>query len=209
MALFAGSPALCGHRGCGRGPGENTLASCLAAVEHGATWLEVDARVSPDGVVVLSHEPISDAGGLLSLDELLTALPPAIGVDVEVKDGPLEAAEIAARAARGGRPVVVTSFDPEHLHSVRAAHPDLPLGLVCGATVPAGEAVRRAVALGVEVVAPHVDAFVPGGEAAPITAAHRAGLEVVAWCPDSEQQARLAGAGVDCVIVDDVPGRSS
>ena len=37
--------------------------------------------------------------------------------------------------------------------------------------------------------------------------AHRAGLEVVAWCPKPPEEALLARAGVDCIIVDDVLSR--
>lgn len=209
MALFTGSPAVCGHRGCGRGTGENTLASCLAAVAHGVTWLEVDARQAADGSVVLSHEPFADAAGLTRLEELLAALPAHVGVDVEVKDAPEAAADLAAGAHAADRPVVLTSFDAADLHAARARHPGLPLGLVTRAAEPVAAAVERAAALGVAVVAPHVHAFVPGKEAAAVAAAHAAGLEVVAWCPAPDEEARLAAAGVDCVIVDDVPLRSS
>lgn len=208
MGLFTQSPAVCGHRGCGRGEGENTLASCLAAVEHGVTWLEVDARLAPDGSVVLSHEPFADARGLTRLAGLLAALPGHVGVDVEVKDSPEPAADLASAARAAGRPVVLTSFDEADLHAVRARHPGLPLGLVTGEDEPVSAAVRRAAALGVAVVAPSVRAFVPGAEPAAIAGAHAAGLEVMAWCPAPAQEARLAAAGVDCVVVDDVPLRS-
>ncbi|MFD0775844.1 glycerophosphodiester phosphodiesterase, partial [Streptomonospora algeriensis] len=36
--------------------------------------------------------------------------------------------------------------------------------------------------------------------------AHRAGLQVLTWCPDPVDAARFTGAGVDAVVVDDVPG---
>ena len=36
--------------------------------------------------------------------------------------------------------------------------------------------------------------------------AHRAGIEVLSWCPDPVDAARFAEAGMDAVVVDDVPG---
>jgi glycerophosphoryl diester phosphodiesterase len=45
--------------------------------------------------------------------------------------------------------------------------------------------------------------------AAAVHIAHDAGLQVVGWCPDEEQSAKLITAGVDCLIVDDVPARVS
>ena len=209
MGLFTGTPAICGHRGCGRGQGENTLASCLAAVEHGVTWLEIDARQAAGGEVVLSHEPFEDGAGLTRLADLLTALPAHVGVDVEVKDGPEAAADLAAAAHAGGRPVVLTSFDPAHLEAARARRPGLPLGLVTRAGVAVPDAVARAAGLGVAVVAPHAQAFTPGREADELALARAARLEVVAWCPSPEEEARLAAAGVDCLVVDDVLRRSS
>jgi glycerophosphoryl diester phosphodiesterase len=38
-----------------------------------------------------------------------------------------------------------------------------------------------------------------------VDVAHRAGLTVVAWCPAVEQARTLLEAGVDAVVVDDVP----
>ena len=48
------------HRGyAGRHP-ENTLAAVRAAVELGATWIEIDVQVSRDGHVVLFHDRTLD-----------------------------------------------------------------------------------------------------------------------------------------------------
>jgi glycerophosphoryl diester phosphodiesterase len=38
-----------------------------------------------------------------------------------------------------------------------------------------------------------------------VEVAHEAGLQVIAWCPPPAQARALAGAGVDCLVVDDVP----
>lgn len=43
-----------GHRGNGKGPDENTLVSCRAAIAGGATAVELDVRLV-DGELVLAH----------------------------------------------------------------------------------------------------------------------------------------------------------
>ncbi|MDR1919726.1 MAG: hypothetical protein LBQ65_08795 [Tannerellaceae bacterium] len=57
------------HRGANRIAPENTLASIQKALEHGATWIEVDVRSSKDGVLYNLHDPslnrTSNGKGLL------------------------------------------------------------------------------------------------------------------------------------------------
>lgn len=246
MALFSDRPALCGHRGAGRGVvgglAENTLESCLAAVRWGLRWLEVDCRLNGEGVLVARHDPRVDDGrlvseltsaqtdalGLMRLEDLLAALPPEVGVDLEVKTSledalrPRErttaaaASHLAARAHAGGRPVLLTSFDASVPLIARERHPDLPTGLLTWTRFPLRKAIPAAVHLGCEVVAPQFASFpLPGTAAAAVEpelrhvvdVAHRAGLEVVAWCPRPPEEALLAAAGVDCIIVDDVLSR--
>jgi glycerophosphoryl diester phosphodiesterase len=179
--VFVDVPVLCGHRGSGRGPGENTLPSFRAAVAAGLSWVEVDARVTADGDLVAAHEPILPDGqfiaqlpaaatGLMRVADLLEELPPGIGVDVDLKTS-LEDAErprdqttaalvadlAAAHAAR--RPLLVTSFDPAALLIVRERAPSLPLGLLTWIRFPLRKAIPAAVHLGVQVIAPHVESF--------------------------------------------------
>jgi hypothetical protein len=45
------------HRGANRLAPENTFASIRKALEHGATWVEVDVRTSKDGVLYNLHDP--------------------------------------------------------------------------------------------------------------------------------------------------------
>jgi glycerophosphoryl diester phosphodiesterase len=179
--VFVDVPVLCGHRGSGRGPGENTLPSFQAAVAAGLSWVEVDARVTADGDLVAAHEPILPDGrfiaqlpaaatGLMRVADLLEELPPGIGVDVDLKTS-LEDAErprnlttaalvadlAAAHSSR--RPLLVTSFDPAALLIVRERAPSLPLGLLTWIRFPLRKAIPAAVHLGVQVIAPHVESF--------------------------------------------------
>jgi glycerophosphoryl diester phosphodiesterase len=182
--VFADLPVLCGHRGCGRGEGENTLASFRAAVAAGLRWVEVDARLNADGVLVAWHEAVvgdgrfvsslssaeSDELGLMRVADLLEDLPPGIGVDVDLKSS-LEDAQrprglttaalaadlVAPHAAR--RPLLVTSFDPAALLIVRERAPDVSLGLLTWRRFPLRKAIPAAVHLGLQVVAPHIESF--------------------------------------------------
>ncbi len=50
-------PIILGHRGAKRYAPENTLAAFLLALEQGADGVELDAKLSADGVVVVIHDP--------------------------------------------------------------------------------------------------------------------------------------------------------
>jgi glycerophosphoryl diester phosphodiesterase len=246
VPIFDERPALCGHRGAGRGivegHVENTLGSCLAAIGAGVRWLEIDCRLTSDGVLVARHDPRiedgrfvaelssveTDALGLMRLEDMFATLPLDVGIDLEVKSiledalRPREqttgaaAADLAARTRAAGRNVLLTSFDASVLMIAKERRPELPIGLLTWTRFPLRKAIPAAVHLGAQVVAPQFASFpLPGTPAekmerelaAVIDVAHRAGLEVVAWCPKPPEQALLAAAGVDCLIVDDVLSR--
>jgi glycerophosphoryl diester phosphodiesterase len=235
--VFADPPVLCGHRGSGKGPGENTLESFRAAVRAGLPWVEVDARLSADGVLVARHDPALADGravaqltaqesGLMRLEELFAELPPHVGVDIDLKSA-LEDAErqrerttaaavgdFARRA--GGRPLLVSSFDPAALLIVRERAPGVPLGLLTWRRFPLRKAIPAAVHLGLQALCAQVESFgvrsgpVPNERPAAesVAVAHRAGLAVVAWCARPDEEAPLVEAGVDCLVIDDVLART-
>lgn len=240
--LFDPRPALLGHRGLGRGVvdghEENTLGSFLAAAELGLRWLEIDVRRTADDVLVVTHEPASDgvfydtlpgaeaaARGTLLLADLLEALPPHVGVDLDLKTVMSDAARrrdattaallagVAAREARR-RPVVVTSFDPSALAILRELAPGLALGLLTWVEFPAEHAVAAVAHLDVQLLAVHVWSVLPNRFAPPdqlpplgriVEAVHAAGRELLAWCPEPELVPPLVEAGTDALCVNDVP----
>lgn len=53
-------PAIIGHRGASQDAPENTLAAIRLAHEQGATWVEFDAKLTKDGVVILIHDDSLD-----------------------------------------------------------------------------------------------------------------------------------------------------
>lgn len=53
-------PILLGHRGAKNYAPENTLAAFTLALEQGADGVELDAKLSADGVVVVHHDAMLD-----------------------------------------------------------------------------------------------------------------------------------------------------
>jgi glycerophosphoryl diester phosphodiesterase len=221
VRVFGDGPVLCGHRGSGRGHGENTLPSFRAAVAAGLRWVEVDARRTADAVLVARHDPVTEDGqeiaataadelDLMRLTELLDDLPPDIALNVDVKTSledallPREettAALVADLVAETDRRVLVTSFDPAALLIVRERAGELPLGLLTWTRFPLRKAVAAAAHLGVEVVTANVESFDDDAKRA-VQVAHEAGLEVGAWCPRADERDRLLEIGVDCLVID-------
>lgn len=243
-SIFAPPPAVVAHRGFGHGVtdgyAENTLDSYRAAVEHGAQWVEVDVRRSRDDRLVAHHNPTTDDGafiiersakeltatGMATLDEVLDAMPPEVGINVDVKteledavtrpDGRTGAllAEVLRRERRRRR-LFVSSFDPSVLLYLRDEVGELSLGLITWVDFPLRHAVPAAAHLGMQAVCLHVGSFGPNRiESGPVhrpveyavEVAHRAGLEMAAWCPDADTAVAFVRAGVDAVVVNDIPG---
>ena len=221
--MFDGTPTVIGHRGCGSGPGENTLESLLRAVDLGLSWVEIDVQRTADDRLVLRHDSTAEDGsflvdgpgaGLLRIEEVFEALPPEVGIDIDVKTVLEDALdhrtapllEKVLQAEAGRRPLMVTSFDPALL--MRLSGTGIPLGLLTWLWFPIGHAVAAAAGLALDAVALHTGSCDANAKQRPfqecVETAHRAGLEVMVWCPKPEDLPKYAAA--DAVIVDDVAG---
>jgi glycerophosphoryl diester phosphodiesterase len=108
----------------------------------------------------------------------------------------------------------VTSFDPSVLLGLRERVPGAAYGLIAWVDFPLRHAVAAAAGLRLDVVALHDASFGPNriepgpvhrDPAASVAVAHRAGLEVLAWCPTAEAAGPLVAAGVDALCLNDVP----
>ena len=84
--IFETKPTVVGHRGFGAGTRggyqENTLASYLAAVEHGLSWIELDVQRTLDDQLVIRHDPVTADGDFLvskTAEELVAAGIPRFG----------------------------------------------------------------------------------------------------------------------------------
>ncbi|MEC3892997.1 glycerophosphodiester phosphodiesterase [Nocardiopsis alba] len=164
--------------------------------------------------------------GLIGLEEGLEVVPDHIGLDVDVKTVMEDAVDAPARRTAAllmpflrreadRRRTFVCSFDPGLLVAVHEGAPGVPTAWMPFVRNPADSAIPGAVGLGCPVVAVDSRALdtgeegpVPGRRPLEYTVeiAHRAGLEIISWCPDPEVSARFAEAGMDAVVVDDVPG---
>jgi len=167
----------------------------------------------------------STLGDIAPLVDVLDALPEGVGLDLDLKpvlEDALRPVSVGIaglalpllRRELGRRRVLVTSFDPAGLGWLREQLPDLSLGLLTWLDFPLRIAVPTAAHLGLDVVGLHHRSFAandlePGpvhrSVARNVEVAHQAGLEVLAWCPDEPQLAPLLEAGVDAVVVNDVP----
>lgn len=243
--IFENAPAVIGHRGYGSGsptpPGsdapvaENTVASMLAAVDAGLSWIEIDVTRTADDDLVLRHDPTvpegdyvvdlpATASGLPRLTEVFDALPPEVAVDVDVKTVLEDAVDAPSRRTGAlllpvlrreaeRRRLLVTSFDPSLLTLLKDELPGVPLGLLTWLRFPLWHAVPAAAGLGLDVVAVHTGSCGidhPDTRLRPlehcVDVAHKAGLETVVWCPAAERAPDYAAAGFDAMVVNDVPG---
>lgn len=163
--------------------------------------------------------------GATTLAAVLDGLPDGIGVNLDLKTAMEDALRPAdsttaallapvAAAEADRRPVLVSSFDPAALLVHGEAAPGIPRSLLTWIGFPLRKAIPAAAHLRVDAVAAHWSSFGPNpADRAPtfrsaayaVGLAHEAGLEVVAWCPKEREARELLAAGVDAVVVDDVP----
>lgn len=211
---------LVAHRGFADRYPENTLRAFRAAGGV-ADWIELDARRCGSGEVVVYHDErlgrltgasgrvaetpweslrtldvLDSDEGIPRLDDALAAIPPAVGVNVELKERGL-ADDVLAVADRFDHDLLVSSFDPEALRETRRADPSVPLAFV---TRQATGAVDTARELSCEFLHPTLDACL-GTDL--VERSHGGGLEVNAWTVTTRGEAdALREVGVDGLVVD-------
>jgi glycerophosphoryl diester phosphodiesterase len=167
----------------------------------------------------------ADRRGTLRLSTLLDELPRQVGLDLDLKSSMddclrspgrttagLLAPVVVAEATR--RPLMVSSFDPAALWHLRATAPRVPLGLLTWHRFPVEMAVAACVHMDVEVLALHVGSLREGTAGGQIDSGvlarllallHRCGRQLLVWCPQIALARLLVSAGVDAVVVDDLP----
>lgn len=221
MSHPSGRPWIVAHRGASLQARENTLEAFRLAGESGADAVELDARRTADGVIVVHHDdtipgadrPIvamtraeirSVAPWIPDLAEAIAACP-GMWIDVEIKNDPREADwdpddEVAAAiaAAHAADPIVITSFNPATVTAARR------LGLETGQLLGSGHdpaVMAAAVAeAGHRFILPHWSTL--DGDHGPhvVAAARRAGIELAVWTVDDpEAIRRLTRLGVDAI----------
>jgi glycerophosphoryl diester phosphodiesterase len=211
-----------GHRGvCGLEP-ENTLRSFRRAIELGVDYVECDVYLSADEQLVLLHDgtvdrttngsgPVEemtfeairqlDAGHgeqVPTLEELLDLIKGRCKAHVELKgEGTPEPVLRLVESKGMLGDVILTSGDTERLKALRALSADVAIEHIFGEPPP--DAVERARSVGARRISVHHE----HATAQYVQAAHAAGLEVIAWPPNTvpEMQAAIA-LGVDLICTD-------
>jgi glycerophosphoryl diester phosphodiesterase len=220
-----------GHRGQAEaeGPPENTLGAVETALAGGADGVEIDVRLTADGVPVCVHDPDLTrlAGRRLTVDRTayarLRAVPlhedhriPAledalalargrgrIVLDVKHDAGDplplLDAALAAVRRTRTAGQVVLSSFSVAALRASAARAPAQPRALITHAGVALGPALAAAVRLGCGGLHPHLHTVLAGAGVEPV----RRGMQIRSWTVNRLVDAvRLDDLGLDAVITD-------
>jgi glycerophosphoryl diester phosphodiesterase len=212
------TPLRLAHRGDWRRAPENTLAALSAATDVPACdGVEFDVRVAADGVPVLLHDEtlqrvqgrpdrvdersareLEDVG-IPTLAEALAAVPRRAFLDVELKGLHDRAVVEVLAAGRGSdlRRAVVSSFEPETLERIGGLAPTWPRWLNADDLAPA------TVALATELGCRGISAEWRAIDAAAMTRARAADLDVAAWTVRRRPTfARLARLGVVAVCVE-------
>ena len=216
-------PRVIGHRGAAAYAPENTLASFREARRRGATWVEIDVKLTADGVPIVMHD--SSLKRTMGIDRLLAETPRAelpgdvptfeeaiacfaelgLGCNVEIKPCEGREAETARSTVQTlGRcwpaslpPPLLSSFKDASLVAARAAAPDFARAILLDAI---GEDWRaRAEAVGAAGVNTNGKRLT----AVQTVDIRKAGYALSVYTINDGDVARaLVGMGVDCVITD-------
>jgi len=213
-------PLVISHAACGGHAPENTLAGICEALRLGAGAIEIDVRTSADGVPVLMHDlavdrttngtgevaklslqqlRALDAGGepVPTLAEVLTLTISEALLVIEIKQPGIEDNIVrVVHESEALNDVMVWSFFPQALASMRQVEPRIPGGLlVSSEMLPRWPEMREsALRHGLQAVS----VFYTGINEQLVVDCQRSGLALYAWTADSKRDiARLIELGVD------------
>lgn len=224
MLLPPGRPWVIAHRGASAAFPENTPAAFRGAAALGADAVELDARRTADGAVVVHHDAVVPGVGAIveqtaaslrrlappvpTLEEALAACA-GMWVDVEVKNSPAEpdwdpedalVDRVLDAIRGGGRPVLLTSFNPATIARARRLEPGLPTGWLVE-IAPLLPAVARAAEEGHQFLLPHCSLLEGLAATAAVESARQAGIGLIAWTVDDPAEGRrLAAAGLHGIV---------
>jgi glycerophosphoryl diester phosphodiesterase len=216
-------PKVIGHRGAAAYAPENTLASFREARRRGATWVEIDVKLTADGVPIVMHdESLKRTTGI---DRLVAETPRAdlpkevptfeeaiacfaeqgLGCNVEIKPCPgreVETARVAVAILRRCWPAslpqpLLSSFKAASLMAAREAAPEFARAILLGKIEEDWRA--RAEEVGAQGVT------TDGKRLTAVRAVEirKAGYPLSVYTIDDGDIAKaLVGMGVDCIITD-------
>lgn len=224
MTGVRGAVVAVGHRGDPYRVRENTLPSVRSALERGADAVEIDVRVTSDGVPVLLHDSslrrlwghdqqVAKAthdeltaltrGGVPTLQEVLSAPGPVARARlmIDLPDAATETVHAVVATVRecGAAERVYYCAGAEAMLAVRAADPGAEIAMTWQSLAPPRPAL-------LEAVRPRWLNYRFGLVSRELTErVHRDGLLVSAWTADTgRSMRRLIGAGVDSITTNRV-----
>jgi len=145
--LYTKEVKIIGHRGAKGLAPENTLAAIKKALQHHVDEIEIDVRVTKDGVAILLHDPVLvDAAGntleltqhsyeellehkpdLCTLDEAIQLVNKRVPLLIEIKPKVDPKSIIALIELYQSAELSVASFDMQILLDLHKALPTVPL----------------------------------------------------------------------------------
>ncbi|MEY2476583.1 MAG: glycerophosphoryl diester phosphodiesterase [Actinomycetota bacterium] len=216
------------HRTCPEHAPENSLEGIAKAAELGADAVEVDVRLTSDGVPVLNHDttvwriarwplPVRwtssarfdrlrrrDGSGaaLPTFANVLASLPAGLGLAIDVKDpAALDAVLAKLQAWRGDRArIAVWIRDPDAIRRVAAELPGTDRALLQNTS--SESRTRGYLADAVECDATEVSIHQDGIAPWVVAEAHRLGLRAYCWIIDMPRLPEALLAGVDGIVTD-------
>jgi len=217
------TPLCIAHRGASAEAPENTLAAFARALALGADGLELDVRVTRDGVPVVFHDAtltrLTGRRGAVArraladlraarvrgepvptLAEVLDLVRRRAVLQIEIKPGvPVAPVVRAVRQSRTGGGVILASFAVAVLRQARALAPRLPRMWIRERGTPGRLGPRLAAIAAAGVSLDHRAVSSP----AFVRALHRGGWRVWCWTVnDPSAMRRLAAWGVDAILSD-------
>lgn len=221
-------PVIIAHRTLPRDAPENSLQGIRRSAELGADFVEIDVRLTRDGVAVMLHDalllrttlrpwPVSwaTAAGLRrarlrssgepvpTFAEAVAALPDGIGFAIDTKAPDAAPAVVEELRRQGKLDRALLWAQSEHAvrwYAEHAGHEAGEVALLRDAMTP--EAIDRfldeAVRFGATAISAHQDTV----DVPFIERAHGLGLKVHCWFQDRATQARLATLPLDGIVTD-------
>jgi glycerophosphoryl diester phosphodiesterase len=216
-------PKVIGHRGAMAYAPENTLASFREARRRGATWVEIDIKLTSDGVPIVMHD--ASLKRTTGVDRLVALTPSAelpknvptfeeaitcfqelgLGCNVEIK--PCEGREAETARVTGATlrrcwpsilpPPLLSSFKPDSLVAALEAAPEFARAILLRELDDDWRV--RTDAVGAVGVNTDGKKLTPGRA----REVKQGGFALTAYTINDAAQARaLVAMGVDCVITD-------